>query len=164
VISNVAAKDHELMKCRLAADAIRTFGKLRFRVTGSSMVPSVWPCDILRVRRAEMAQVFPGDIVLFERDGRLCAHRVVDKIVGRDQTHLVTQGQQLSSVDPPVFPRELLGRATSIERGRFLIDPRAGLRTRWRLVSMVLRRSAFLTRVTLHMLASPRSSVDDGAA
>jgi len=162
-ISNAAAENRALMRCQLAADAIRAFGKLRLKVTGSSMLPSVWPGDILSVRRAEISQVFPGDIVLFERDGRLCAHRVVDKIVAPDQTYLVTQGQQICSTDPPVSSRELLGLAASIERGRFRIDPRAGLRMRWRILSLVLRRSAFATRLMLHLLASRQNSVDEEA-
>lgn len=160
-ISDAAAENRALVRCQLAADAVRVFGKLRLKVIGSSMLPSVWPGDILSVRRAEISQVFIGDIVLFERDGRLCAHRVVDKIVATDQTYLVTQGQQVCSTDPPVSSRELLGLATSIERGRLRIDPRAGLRMQWRILSVVLRRSAFATRLMLHLLASRQNSVDE---
>jgi len=41
------------------------------------MLPSVWPGDLLIVTRAKPAALRPGDIVLFTRDSRLVAHRVV---------------------------------------------------------------------------------------
>lgn len=147
----------EAVKCQLVADAIRSYGGLRLRVTGSSMLPSVFPGDILSIRQSEIAEVELGDIALFERDGRLCAHRVLGKIQGTDQTYLITQGQQLSCADPPISARELLGKVTSIERGESRIDPRAGLRLRSRIASMILRHSATATRLTLHLIASRRS-------
>ena len=57
------------MKCDLAADVSRRFGVLRLRVTGFSMLPSIWPGDIACVSRVDAYR--PGDVVLFSRNGRL---------------------------------------------------------------------------------------------
>ena len=64
--------------CELAAEVLRSSGKLRLRANGASMLPAVWPGDILHVRRQGVAEALPGDIVLFGREGRLVAHRVVE--------------------------------------------------------------------------------------
>src|SRR6266478_1168478 len=47
-----ASNAHEL-KCDLAADVIRRFGVLRLRVNGFSMLPSIWPGDVVSVSGAE---------------------------------------------------------------------------------------------------------------
>ena len=39
----------------LDAQVIRQFGELRLKVTGASMLPSVWPGDVLTVRRRSPA-------------------------------------------------------------------------------------------------------------
>ncbi len=69
---------HNLLGCELAAEVIRSSGKLRLRATGASMLPSIWPGDVLTVSSEAVAETQPGDIILFEREGRLIAHRVVE--------------------------------------------------------------------------------------
>jgi signal peptidase I len=154
----------ELLKCQLVVDTLRTFGRIRLQVTGSSMLPAVWPGDILSVCHSGIDQVSPDDIVLSERQGRLCAHRVVNKIAGRDAAHLITCGDQLSVDDPPVFAHELLGRVTSIQRNRSHIDPRAGLPRGRRFLSIILSRSALATRLMLHLIAFRRSAAAEGVS
>jgi hypothetical protein len=158
------ADARELVKCQLVVDTLRTFGRIRLRVTGSSMLPAVWPGDILSVSCSGIDQVSLNDIVLSQRQGRLCAHRVMDKVASPQSACLITRGDQLSFDDPPVFGNELLGRVTSIRRNRFHIDPRAGLRRGWRFLSIVLSRSALATRLMLHLIACRRSVADEGAS
>jgi signal peptidase len=154
----------ELLKRQLVVDTLGTFGRIRLQVTGSSMLPAVWPGDILSVCHSEIAHVAVKDIVLSERQGRLCAHRVVDKIAGTESVCLITRGDRLSVDDPPVFAHELLGRVTLIQRNGSHIDPRAGLSTGWRILSVILSRSALATRLMLHLIASRRSAAPEGAS
>jgi len=100
---------------------------------------------------------------LFERDGGLCAHRVVDKIEGPAQTCLITQGEQLPRPDPPVSAPELLGKVTLIERGETRLDPRAGLGLWTRIASRILLHSSLATRLTLHLMASRRVTLSKEA-
>ncbi len=44
------------------------------------MLPSIFPGDTLLVLRQPIASVQPGHVVLFSREGRFCAHRVVRPI------------------------------------------------------------------------------------
>ena len=108
----------EALRCQLAEEVLCLAGELRLRVTGTSMLPSVWPGDILHIRRQDAAESLPGHIVLVRRQGRLCAHRVVKKISKEGQPYWITRGDSLPDDDPPVSGQELLGRVTCILRGR----------------------------------------------
>ena len=68
----------DIVGCELAAEVLRSSGELRLRVNGSSMLPAVWPGDLLLVSSREATEAQPGDIVLFKRKGGLVAHRVVE--------------------------------------------------------------------------------------
>ncbi len=65
------------VKCELAGDVLRSSGTLRLQVSGWSMLPAIRPGDVLVIHRAGSEDVSKGDIVLFSRDRRLFAHRVV---------------------------------------------------------------------------------------
>ena len=84
---------------------IRRFGALRLRVSGFSMLPSIWPGDIACVSRVDAYR--PGDVVLlFSRKGRLFIHRVVEMSGGA----VVTRGDSMLDADPPVAVSDVLGR------------------------------------------------------
>src|SRR5437763_8955152 len=52
----------------LLAEVARKFGEIRFKATGDSMLPSVWPGDLLTVRRQSFSEFQNGEIVLYERE------------------------------------------------------------------------------------------------
>src|SRR5438552_5252219 len=52
----------------LLAEVARKFGEIRFKATGDSMLPSVWPGDLLTVRRQSFSEFQSGEIVLYERE------------------------------------------------------------------------------------------------
>ena len=56
---------------------------VRLRVCGTSMLPALWHGDMVTVRYKRAAEVAAGDIVLIILHGRLCVHRVVDKVPAR---------------------------------------------------------------------------------
>ena len=137
----------ETLGCELAAEVLRSFGKLRLRTTGASMLPTVWPGDVLSVRRHNVVEALPGDIVLFEREGRLVAHRVVERTICQDKMQWVTRGDSVGSNDAPVSCHELLGRVTAIERGSRRLTPHQSSASR--LISWILCRSELATRALL---------------
>src|ERR1700737_1372956 len=59
----------EPAKAALIKDTLDQFGQVRIRVTGSSMLPSIWPGDVLTIHRGVTSDVRGGDVVLFTRDG-----------------------------------------------------------------------------------------------
>jgi signal peptidase I len=111
------------VECGLAEEIVRTFGELRLRVYGTSMVPSILPGDLVFIHRAALADISSGEIVLFQQAGRFFVHRVVDrKAIATTGVHeescLITRGDRLRQNDPPVSSSELLGRLVSIERDK----------------------------------------------
>jgi signal peptidase I len=128
-------------KCELAEETLRLFGSLRLRVTGFSMIPSVWPGDLLLIRRQQMDQIYPGDIVLFARRGRLIVHRVVFKTDDPEAPSLITQGDALRSQDSAISPAELLGKVSGILRSGEWIQPRRRLSFNARIMAMLVSRS-----------------------
>src|SRR5262245_60784436 len=99
----IAATDR--LGIELFGDIILRFGRAKVRVTGSSMMPSIWPGDVLTVERRPVGQLQDGEIVVFTREGRLFAHRVI----AHGDRHLVTRGDTVPSSDAPVSEAELLG-------------------------------------------------------
>ena len=102
------------LACGLAGEIVRKFGRVRLRVFGTSMVPSILPGDMISVQRADLPGISPGEIVMYLRDGRLFVHRVVARAGSHDDPRLITRGDRLTYDDPLVSSSELLGRVTSI--------------------------------------------------
>jgi hypothetical protein len=101
------------VKADLIAEVLRRFGSTRLRAQGSSMLPAIRPGDDLLVRRSDHQDAEPGDVIAFNREGRLFLHRMVR----RDSNgRIVTQGDSLSVPDAAVHESEFLGNVTEIRR------------------------------------------------
>jgi hypothetical protein len=141
--------DVHALQCELAAETLRSSGTLRLAVNGWSMLPTVWPGDTLIVEQAESNAVCAGDIVLFIRDRRLFAHRVVGKSSpGRS---IRTRGDAMRQMDAPVSTRELLGRVVSIERKGKCIESSRELNAASRSMAALAGRSRTAARVAVAM-------------
>jgi signal peptidase len=166
--SSLAPADE--VKRDLALEVLRAFGETRIRVTGTSMLPAVWPGDVLTIRRQGLEEIRPGDLVLSRREGRFVAHRVVQcgsgtlplSVTGYGQpatgyrpesgcaaSLLITRGDRLRTPDPPVAAGDLLGRVVWIERGGRRVDPR--LTWSGRLSAWVLCRWECATRAVIYL-------------
>jgi len=136
--------------CEIMAQALREGRDIRLRVTGSSMLPSIWPHDMLRIRAAGNSQPSIGEIILYARDGRLIAHRVVrrpDPGIARFET----RGDALPACDAPVVQAEILGFVTAIVRGSREVPVRAGKSVG--AIAFALRKSDLLCRIVLKLHA-----------
>ncbi|HEY1677787.1 MAG TPA: S24/S26 family peptidase [Candidatus Sulfotelmatobacter sp.] len=139
------------IKCELAAEVLRSSGKLRLQVGGWSMLPTVFPGDTLLVERYESREVAKGDIVLFSRDRRLFAHRALRS---GSRSGVLTQGDAMPAPDPPVQGEEVLGKVIRISRNGKHIQPRKWMRFRDRAVAACVQRSEVAARliVSVHGL------------
>ena len=135
------------LKCELAADSLRSSGALRLQVTGWSMLPAVWPGDVLMVEQAKANAVSEGEIVLFVRDRRLFVHRVVTNSHPAAGPQLVTKGDAMPSPDRPISDAELLGKVSSIVRNGRSIEPSRRLRITERGVAALVRSSQTAARM-----------------
>ena len=138
------------LKLDLAKNVLTSFAQALLPVTGSSMFPCMQPGDLLEIRRSD-CPIQIGDVVVFDRHGRLVVHRVV----GRTGDLLITRGDRLRYPDAPVPPAAILGCVTAIERRGRRIAPHL---TFWcGLVSTVLRHTEFGTRVALYSVRMVRT-------
>ena len=141
------------VKCDLATDFLRSFGSLRFRATGWSMLPAIWPGDTLVVERVSRDQIQVGEVVLVGRDGRLCAHRVVSRGENsrNPHRHWITQGDAMPKPDPPVKEGELLGRVNYVIRAGKCVAVNLELSVAAKMTTKVVRRSFLAARALVYL-------------
>ena len=120
--------------CQLVTDVARSFGEVRVKVTGASMIPAVWPGDVITVRSTSLVDLQPGQIVLHRREEKLIAHRVTrihDNL-------LITQGDSIPYEDPPVNEADMVGLVVGLLRNGHLMDLK---QSEWQRISaLILRR------------------------
>jgi signal peptidase I len=115
-MSEQAIHRHEEIVGTLATEMLRSFGEIRSVVRGASMIPTMFPGDVVVVRRETASTARPGDVMLFFREGLFCAHRMVDKTREGEPIRLIARGDALGKNDPPFAEKELLGRVTAVIR------------------------------------------------
>jgi Peptidase S24-like len=99
----------------LVADALRLGGRLRLRVHGESMLPTLWPGDVVGIASCTPEDVRRGEIVLALRDGRLFLHRLLSPCT---PSGFLLRGDSMPGPDPWFSPENLLGRLVSRPGGR----------------------------------------------
>jgi signal peptidase I len=124
-VQDVPATPLEIAAPGLLADALQAFGTARLRALGGSMKPAIHPHDVLVVSGCRADDLRPRDVVLFVRDGRLVAHRLIDVGLRAGRRVLVTRGDALWTADAPIDAGDLLGRVVSIGRRGVFRPPSA---------------------------------------
>lgn len=109
----------EAHKLDLATEVLRAGGTIRLQALGTSMLPSIWPGDVLSIERKPGEGMVPGDIVLVARDSRFFVHRLIEKHGSR----WITRGDSLPQNDAPVAEVQVLGRVSLIQRKTGVIAP-----------------------------------------
>lgn len=135
--------------------------EVRVRVTGSSMLASIWPGDALMVRPLRDATALEGQVVVFTREGRLFVHRVVGKLDIPGNMQLLMCGDAHDDCDPPVAASEILGTVVSISRGGREVPISSS--PAHKLLSFGVRHSDFLRRAVLkiHAIRQHSSTTSD---
>jgi signal peptidase I len=82
----------------LIAAALRGGYPVKVRVAGTSMLPAIWPGDVLTVTPSHWAVT--GDVVLMLNGLRLRAHRVVETFERHGAVIQRTRGDALDTEDP----------------------------------------------------------------
>ena len=80
------------------------------------MLPALRSGDSVCVHRAHLADIHPGQVVVFARNGHFVAHRVVRRLSGSDGFGVVTRGDAQPYDDSPLDATELLGVVTAFHR------------------------------------------------
>ncbi|HUJ96336.1 MAG TPA: S24/S26 family peptidase [Terriglobales bacterium] len=112
----------EQARHELAAEILRSRGSFRLRVTGLSMLPTLWPGDIVTIDSCDLDHARRGDLVLYRREERFFVHRVIG--TSADEEFLIARGDCIAQEDPPVCSAAFLGRVTQIERRGMAFAPK----------------------------------------
>ncbi len=139
------------LKCELAGEVLRSSGRLRLRVTGWSMVPTIFPGDTLVIEQASSERVGKGDIVLFRRDRRLFVHRVSGKSGSTGGLQIITQGDGMRRPDPPVSSARVLGKVAFVVRDGRCVELAKSPGLSMRAVAALARRSSSAARVIVRV-------------
>jgi len=150
-VQSSTAEAATALKCELATEVLRSFGSLRFTATGWSMLPSIFPGDMLVVERIHSEQVRVGDVVLVAREGGLCTHRVISTAGDAASRQWITQGDGMSAPDRPVLENELLGRVAYLIRAGKCVAVPSELDAIESLVAKIVRRSRPAARALVYL-------------
>lgn len=123
----------------LVAETLRASGCSRLRVQGESMLPALWPGDVVEIASCSPEDVRPGEIVLALRDGRLFLHRYVGRFVSRfndpcKPNGFLLRGDSMPGPDPQFLTEALLGRLVQkVDEARAVCPAalRPGFRAKW---------------------------------
>ena len=141
----VLNENREQQKVNLAAEILRAGGSIRLIAQGSSMLPAIWPGEVLEISSIPAEAAVVGDIVLVEHDGRFFIHRLIAK----SDSGGITRGDSLPEDDPVMVPSVLLGRVCAIHRRGQVIVPAVQRSLPIRALAWVLCRSNQLRNLTL---------------
>ena len=147
--SGGAREDH---KRALAAEILRGGGSIRLRVWGTSMLPAIWPGDLVTVESAD--KFSPGEIVMASQEGRLFIHRLIAR--GSLANHWVMRGDTVPDCDPPVEASQLLGKVSIIHRRHGDIIPHRRISILHRVIAWILGHSDRLRSLALQLRSCPR--------
>lgn len=131
--------------CELVADVLRESGEVKLKLYGTSMLPAVWPGDMVTVRCCSHNDLRPGQILMYRGEGIVTAHRLLQ--IRRRQ--LILRGDSLPCCDPPVDVERVLGKVTAISReGRPVSSEQTILQ---RATAFAIRRSELCRYLTLRL-------------
>lgn len=149
---------HEDPKLGLTAQMLRGGCTVRLKAWGTSMLPSLWPGDLLTIQSAAQGEVVPGDIVLVLRDDRFVIHRLVEARRDGDRLSLITRGDGIPQNDPAAAASELLGRVARVCRANRSFAPTRRLSLLQSALARVLCHWGRLRNLTLRIYAVRRQA------
>jgi signal peptidase len=136
--------------CDLIADVVRAQGTVHLKVAGSSMVPTLWPGDLVTVGRCEPSELQTGSLIVFRQDERLIVHRLMHWEGGC----VVARGDASSRFDRPAPASDVIGRVESILRDGRIVATRLSF---WQsMTGMLLRRSQRAAQLYMRVVDKAR--------
>jgi hypothetical protein len=139
-----AREDHKL---DLAAEILGSGGAIRLQALGTSMLPSIWPGDVLSIESKAREEIVPGHIVLVARDRRFFVHRLIEK----RNSQWITRGDSLSQNDAPATEVQVLGKVSTIHRKSRVISPSPRVPPLIRLFAWTLCRWDYARNIALRL-------------
>ncbi len=94
---------------------------IRCKVGGISMLPLLWPDDVIIIDPIDIEQIAIGDIVVFKLDNRLVAHRLISISSNNNSKFLFTKGDSNLKKDEPFSAELLIGVVRNVVKNELFI-------------------------------------------
>ena len=127
------AKKHRRIVTRLLKEGITSGKEIRLKVITNSMQPLINPGEKVVAKRGPAEEFQCGNIILFEKGGILCIHRLLAK--KRGGTLYITKGDKGNFWDEPLSVEQILGKVVTIEKGSRIMDLE---KRSWRIINWLL--------------------------
>ena len=109
----------------ITAELLRRGAYVRFRAIGASMQPTIEDGELITVAPVAPESVKRGDILLYQSESGVHAHRVVGRVKGTvpllegdcPLDHYLLRGDASVSCDPPVAREQVIGLVVGVQRG-----------------------------------------------
>ena len=109
----------------LMTELLRRGAYVRFRAIGASMQPTIEDGELITVAPVAPESVKRGDILLYQSESGVHAHRVVGRVKGTvpllegdcPLDHYLLRGDASISCDAPVQLEQVIGRVVAVQRG-----------------------------------------------
>lgn len=150
----------ERHKLDLAAEVLRAGGAIRLQAMGTSMLPSIWPGDVVGIESLSEKDAVRGDIVLVARDQRIFIHRLIE----RRNSQWITRGDAVPANDPPISESQLLGKVCAIHRTTGVVIPRRRVRTLVRMLAWMLCHWGLFRNLVLRIHCARQDRVTSGGS
>jgi signal peptidase I len=145
----------------LVQEGLGERGRLWLRLQGDSMWPTIPAGSLVEVEQVKTPAVRCGDMVVWQQEGSLIAHRVVQRVRAGSGVLLLTKGDNCASADRLMSQEAIVGRISQVKRedGTALVRSSVGYRfeaafwiSRWharRILGRVTRRLPVKARIVL---------------
>lgn len=106
-----------LEEAKEIGDQLLSSGVLvRFRLDGVSMFPFLRAGDVAQVMKTPFNELKPGEIIVFEQEGRWLAHRLVKIVFTNKVRSIIAQGDSVLRPDKLIGEGNYLGTLKTVER------------------------------------------------
>ncbi|HLJ40563.1 MAG TPA: S24 family peptidase [Candidatus Acidoferrales bacterium] len=144
------------------AAALNLKGRAFLRVSAKSMLPWFRPGDVVFARKTDASQISRGNVVVFDNNGHLSMHRVIERISSANEdassARFITKGDSRVLADAPIGAVEICGRVEFLYRNGNEIRLASG----WRKVfGKFLAAISRASRFWLPRYFEPQGSADD---
>lgn len=139
-------------------DHLQTRSLVRGEIHGESMLPALWPGDVVEIESCSFDNVRSGEILLALRGEYLVLHRLIAPCTPNG---FLLRGDSVPGVDPQFPPEALLGRLVRVvdeghaDSAQFFLRPRLGTgfsSVKWsRALGMLFFHCGWARRVALKL-------------
>jgi Peptidase S24-like len=144
-------------KSELVSQVLLANGTARIRALGTSMLPTIWPGDILVIEPISHDRLVHGDVIAVKTLRGIRVHRLINK----DGWDWITHGDAMPQNDPAISPEQVLGRVSEIRRGQQVTIPARELRLLQRVCAWMLGHSLVCRMILRLRSATGRARPDE---